>query len=151
MKLRTTERTGIMHANSPFRHLKSEVHHPVRQADTQSQSYIERARKTREMLRSMTPEKLLEVIKLRNNLTLFEALDLAKQGYLIVPNDIYDRILMEARDEVLKQLYGTWTRTGTLVIYEKPDKPFGEFVEFDGIRFSVPKQLQGKVNCALAL
>ena len=143
----------MMQAGNPFRHLKPEVHEPVRQSDATAQSYQERARRTREMLRDMTVEQLLEVIEFRQDLTFFQALALAKrEGKLIVPNDVHDKILMETKDkEVLRQLYHFRKLTGTLVVYEKPDKPFGKTVEFEGILFSVPEQFQGKSNCALAI
>src|SRR3989338_6876483 len=120
-----------LNANSRFNRFAPEVHQLVRQADTQSQSYIEKARRTREMLRGMTVDQLLQVIEFKRDLTFFQALELAKQGYLIVPNDIHDIILTEMLDQkLLLKLYSNGKWTGTLVIYEKPDEPFGENVTF---------------------
>jgi hypothetical protein len=42
-------------------------------------------------------------------------------------------------------------RTGTFLVYEAPEQPFGEQVRFGGIKFNVPKEFQGKVNCAFVL
>ena len=112
---------------------------------------LERLRARREMLRSMTPEKALEVIEFHKGLNLFQALALAKkEGRLIVPNDVHDKILIETKDEeYLRQNYPVWT--GTLVIYEAPGKPFGEQLVFQGINFKVSTQFRGKVNCALVI
>ncbi len=124
---------------------------------------LERLRARREMLRSLAPEKARDIIEFHKGLTFFEALALAKQeGKLIVPNDINDRILTETTDEQylsLRQNYPVWT--GTLVIYEAPDKKFGEQVVFSwkdihtkvnySISFLVPEQFQGKTNCALVI
>ena len=157
----TTKRIPVTHANSGFRRFKTEVHHPVREAEAKNQSYLERARKTREMLRGMTVKQLLELIELRPSLDFFEALGLAKQGYLVIPNDIYNKILTETEDKtVIMQLYRNWKWTGTLVIYEWQDKPFGEkvfctFKDYSelvySISFQIPEQFRGMKNCALAL
>ncbi len=144
-------------ADKRFGRYKSEVAQPVRQADVTG-TELERLRARREMLRSMTPEKALQVIGFHKGLNFFEALELAKrEGKLIVPNDVHDRILNETKDEgYFKENYPVWT--GTLVIYEKPDKPFGKKVNFGwrddnslkySISFQVPEQFRGKTNCAL--
>ena len=138
-------------ADNRFRRYGSMQPQAVRQADVTGQSYIEQARKARQMLREMTPAKALEVIEFRQGLNLFQALALAKrEGMLIVPNDVHDRILMETTDQrYLEQNYPVWT--GTLIIYEEPDVPFGNKVVFQGLTFIVPEQFQGKVNCALVI
>ena len=125
--------------------------HEVRKPDVIGQSYLEQARKVREMLRSMKPDAVSQIIEFRKGLTAFEVLALAKtEGRLIVPNSVHDGILTKTKDEeYLKQNYPVWT--GTLVIYEAPDKPFGEQLVFGDITFQVPEQFQGKVNCALVV
>ena len=178
------EARGIAHdplldADNRFRRYSPMDKHEVRQADITSQSYIEQARRTREMLRSMKPETVKQVIEFHKDLTVFEALALAqREGKLIVPNDVHDRILTETGDEkYLRENYPVWT--GTLIIYEAlsagpknadnichdsrdkaPDKPFGKEVVFSwkddkdveySISFKVPKQFRGKRNCALVV
>ncbi len=166
MKTRKERRVAdvpiTMRANDPFGRYGPMGSHEVRQADVTGQSFAERVKRTREMLRSLEPEKARDIIEFRGDLNLFQALALAKrEGKLIVPNDVHDRILTETKDmKLLKQLYGAWVRTGTLVIYEKPDKPFGKKVNSGwednnnlkySISFQVPKQFRGKVNCALVI
>ncbi len=170
-------------ADRRFGRFKKEDPHEVRQADVTGQSYAEQARKARQMLRSMDPEKVKQVIEFHRDLNFFQALALAKQeGRLIVPNDVHDRILTETKDpeersslgdrdfnrsreicsteqtdrdrrsrdeQYLRQNYPVWT--GTLVIYEKPNAPFGEKVVFEGITFIFPEQFRGKINCALVV
>ena len=128
--------------------------HEVRKADVTGQSLAEQVKKTREMLREMTPEKALEIIEFHCDLNFFEALALAKQeGRLIVPNDVHDRILTKLTgrkdQKYLEENYPVWT--GTLVIYEKPDTPFGEQVVFQGITFIFPEHFRGKRNCVLVV
>ncbi len=149
-----------MRANYPFKRFNPEVAQPVRQPDVTGQAYHEQVKRTRQMLRSMTPEQVLEVIEFHRDLTFFEAFALAqKEGKLIIPNDVHDRILTETTDEqYLRQNYPVWI--GTLVIYEVPDKKFGKNVVFSwkdnndieySISFEVPKQFRGKANCALVI
>ncbi len=138
---------------------KPESSHVVRQADVTGQSYAEQVKRTKEMLRSMTPEKALEVIEFHKGLTFFEALALAKrEGSIIVPNFVHDGILTETTDhEYLKQNYPVWT--GTSVIYEAPDKKFRDIITFGwdhnkinySISFKVPEQFRGKANSALVV
>ncbi len=133
----------------------------VRQPDVTGQSYQEQARKAREMLRSLAPEKELELIEFRQGLNLFEALLVAqRENLLIVPNNIHDRILNETINiELLKQPYKCRVWTGTLIIYGAPDKKLGKEVVFsydnNGVQYSVsfqiPKQFQEKTNCALVI
>ena len=143
-----------------FGRYKHEIEKAVRQPDVTGQAYHEQVKRTREMLRSMTPEKALQIIEFHKGLNLFEALALAqREGKLIVPNDIHDGILTKTTDqEYLKQNYPVWT--GTLVICEAPDKKFGEQVvsrwkdDNDvkcSISFTVPKQFRGLRNCALVI
>ncbi len=130
----------------------------IRAPDVTGQSYVEQVKRTRQMLRSMTLENALEVIEFRHDLDFFEAIASAKrEGKLIVSNDIHDRILTETKD---RQFYKSLVLTGTLIIYEAPDKQFGKEVNFGwennsnlkySISFQVPKQFQGKVNCALVV
>ncbi len=144
-------------ADNPFRRYGEIKRYEVRQADVTGQSFAERVKRTRQMLRSMKPEAVKQVIEFHKGLTFFEALALANRaGGLIVPNDIHDRILVGTKDLIyLRQNYPVWT--GTLVIYEAPDKKFGKKVVFswehDKVTFSfeVPKQFRGKKNCALVL
>ncbi len=142
--------TTVIRANDSFKRFKPEPSYEVRKPDVTG-TEIDQLRARREMLRGMTPEKALEVIEFHRDLNFFQALALAKQGgKLIVPNDVHDRILMETADqEYPKQNYPI--RTGTLVIYEKPDKPFGEEIFFQGITFNIPQQFRGKTNCALVI
>ncbi len=144
----------VTRANDKFSRYGPLDKHIVRQPDVTGQSYAEQARKAREMLRSMDPEKVKQVIEFHRDLNLFQALALAKrEGRLIVPNDVHDRILTETKGKKDKKYfeenYPLWT--GTLVIYEAPDEPFGKQVVFEGITFKVPKQFRGKVNCALVV
>ncbi len=146
-----------MAAAKPFGRYGPLESHEVRQPDVTGQSLADQVKRTRQMLREMTPEKVLEVIEFHKGLNLFEALALAKEeGKLIIPNDIHDRILNERTDmQYLEQNYPVWT--GTLVIYEKLDMPFGEHIWVqsdmfdDSISFTVPEHFQGKVNCALVI
>ncbi len=108
----------------------------------------------------MTPEQALQVIEFHGDLNFFQAVALAKrEGKLIVPNDVHDRILTETKDEkYLEQNYPVWA--GTLIVYEAPDKPFGKKIvsswEDDNsvrysISFTIPEQFRGKTNCALVV
>ncbi len=126
----------------------------------------DRLRARRQMLREMTPEQAIQVMHryivttFGSGLTFFEALALAKrEGKLIVPIDVHDRILTEIEDEALiKRLYSASGWTGTLIIYEKQGEPFGNKVFFSwqddnvySISFIVPKQFLGRLDCALIL
>ncbi|MBS3068579.1 hypothetical protein J4450_07775 [Candidatus Micrarchaeota archaeon] len=157
----STEPTKLA-ASDTFRRFKPEPTHEVRRQEVVG-SRQEAIKRTREMLRSMTAEQLLQVIEFHKDLNLFEALALAKrENKLIVPNVIHDKILTETKDKkLLRKLYGGWKWTGTLVICEAPDRPFRKKVTFSwkdensnikySVSFRVPKQLQGKANCALAI
>ncbi len=150
----------LLMADKPFGRYGSMQPQAVRQPDVTGQSYIERARRTREMLRSMDPEKVKQVIEFHKDLNFFQALEVAKrESKLIVPNSVHDGILAETKDqEYLEENYPVWT--GTLIIYKAPSKPFGEKVVFSwkdvndlksSISFTVPKQFRGKKNCALVI
>ena len=149
----------VTRANATFGKYKKEDAQPVRQLDVTGQTFIEQVKKTRQMLRDMDPETVKQVIEFHTDLTVFEALALAKrEGKLIVPNGVHDRILTETKDEVyLRQSYPVWT--GTLIIYEEPDEKFGKKVvyswEADKVKYSVslevPKQFRGLRNCALVV
>ncbi len=110
---------------------------------------LQKLRQLREMLRSMPPEAVLTHIEFYRNLTLFEAVALAKsEGKLIVPNDVVDGILTKTKYPL------PTARNGTLVIHEAPDQPFGEHIIQDGfsldsVTFTVPTQFRGKTNCVL--
>ncbi len=149
-----------LRANDPFQRFKPESHQAVRRPDVTGQSYAEQARRTREMLRSLTPEKARDIIEFRGDLNLFQASAVAKrEGKMLVPNDVHDRILMETKDKgLLVQFYGNWLWTGTLVIYVAPGKKFGKNIVFSwednvkySISFQIPKQFRGKTNCALVI
>ena len=150
----------IVSASNVFGRFKREGRHEVRQPDITGQTYIEQVKRTREMLRSMKSDAVSQIIEFRRDLNFFEALALAKEeGKLIVPNDVHDRILTETKDkEFLLQNYPV--RTGTLIIYEAPDKPFGEQVVFSwkddsdekySVSFTIPEQFRGRANCALVI
>ena len=142
---------GQTQASDPFGKYKRETVHKVRTPGVTGQSLAERVKRAREMLRSMKPEVVSQIIEFHKDLNLFQALALAKQeGKLIVPNFVHDGILTETTDQrYLEQNYPVWT--GTLIIYEEPDVPFGKKVLFQGLTFTVPEQFQGKANCALVI
>ncbi len=68
-----------------------------------------------------------------------------------------DRDRRSRDKKYFEENYPLWT--GTLVIYEKPDKPFGKEVNFGwednglnySVSFKIPKQFQRKTNCALVV
>lgn len=144
------QRPSTTHADKIFGKYRREDHRVVRPADV-SLDLPRDLRQRREMLRRMTPEQALAVIEFYGDLDFFQALELARrEGKLIVPHDVHDRILTEtSSDRYLIRVYPV--RAGTVVIYEAPDKPFGMFVEFEGILFDVPEQFRGKTNCALVV
>ena len=141
-----------------FSRYKEEEPHIVRQFDSTATA-ISDLRTKRKMLRVRDPEMAKTMIEVRRDLNFFEAVELAqKEGRLIVPHDVHDRILMETEDiEFLRRLYGAVMWTGTIIIYEAPDKSFKDKVIFGwednnvvySISFTVPEQFRGKINCAL--
>src|SRR3989338_1323571 len=117
----------VVQANGRFGRFAPEVHREVRQAQITG-SELERLRQRRQMLREMTPEQLLQVIEFRHErLTFFDALELAKQGYLIIPHDINHKIVTKINNtEFCRKNYHRPVWTGTIIVYEEPDTPFGE-------------------------
>lgn len=94
-------------------------------------------------------------IEFHTGVSAFGALFLAKkEGRIILPNDVHDRILEDERITYLEQYYPVWT--GTVVIYEASDKKFEKRVVFEYdegnfISFDVPTCFRGKKNCALVV
>ena len=141
-----------------FGRYKGESEHVVRTPETTATT-ISDLRTKRKMLRALDPETVKTMIEVRKDLNFFEAVEIAKkEGTLIVPNDIHDRILMETGDiDFLKQLYKGLIWTGTIIIYEEPNRKFKDKVVFEwkhnkvkySISFTVPEQFRGKTNCAL--
>ncbi|MGI0134135.1 MAG: hypothetical protein ACREBW_04170, partial [Candidatus Micrarchaeaceae archaeon] len=58
---------------------------------------------------------------------------------------------MQVDGPILRRELHEWIRTGTLTVYEKPDRKLGETIEFQGIIFKVPKEHQGRKNIALSI
>src|SRR3989338_417917 len=126
MKLRTAKYPAITRAGDPFSRFKDMKKHDVRQADAKGQTYTERVERTKEMLREMPVHQLKQVVEFRSSLNLFRALELARQSHLIVSHSLHDKLLMETTYEnYADKNYVNNVWTGTLVIYEAPDKPFG--------------------------
>src|SRR3989338_2522399 len=79
---------GRLEAGSRFGRYKDLERHEVRKLEVTGQSFSERVQKAREMLGSMIPEQVKQVMEFYRDLTVFEALALAqREGKLIVPND----------------------------------------------------------------
>ncbi len=153
----SAEPPAIIMAQGRFGKYKKEDSHGIRQAEA-SGDEIQRLRQLREMLRGMTPEQAMQVMEFHKGLNVFEALTLAKrEGALIVPNYVHDRILTETVDTAFLRSYPVWT--GTVVIYAAPGKAFRKrFVsswEDEGARYSVsfdiPLQFRGKKDCVLVV
>ncbi len=116
------------------------------------ETVLGKLRYAREVLVDMTPQQAFDSMEFHQKLTLFEAMQLAETaGKLIVPNLVLDRVLFNL-------LYPVWS--GTIVVSEAPNKPFGEHVDYmwedieknsHSIRFEVPKEFRRKVNCALVV
>jgi hypothetical protein len=133
---------GILAASSRFGRYKPEKEELARLPEV-SGNELEQLRRKRELLLSMSPEQAFSVIEFHDRLNVFEALALAKkEGKLIVPNLVHDRILSGTKEE-----YSVWA--GTIVIYEAPGKPFGEQITNYGISFTIPKIYRGLADCAL--
>ena len=152
--------SAVTRANDPFRRFNPEPHQEVRPPIAKAKTLLEELRQRRDMLRSMDPEVAKTVIEVTGKMNFFQALVLAKRvGKLIVPNDVHDRILTETSDkDFLTQFYERTVFTGTLIIYEEPDTPFGEQIVYSwkyfddfSISFTVPEQFRGKTNCALVI
>lgn len=125
-----------------------------------SQFLAERIVRTRKTLRRLWPDNLLKMMEYWPPMNLFETLLVAqREGKMLVSNYVHDKILTGLDDESLIRFYGGGKLTGTLVIYETPDKPFGKQVVFTRednkinyyVFFTVPEQFQGKTNCALVM
>ena len=96
-----------------------------------------------------------------NGVPAWEAIERAdKEGKIIIPNCVHDRMLVETKHWKKPEINaGYWAWTGTGVIYEAPNKPFGEAVVFIwqnqkidySVSFTVPKQFQGMENCVLVV
>src|SRR3989338_8600786 len=123
---------AVTRASDPFRRYGSMDKHEVRLPQVKG-TELERLRQRRQMLREMDPETVKQVIEFHRELTLFEAFALAKrEGKIIVPNYVLDRIINETKHDELMQLCIIWLWTGTLIVYEAPGKPFGKAVKYDG-------------------
>jgi len=106
-------------------------------------------------------EKVETLVTDENGVPAWEAIERAnKEGKIIIPNCVHDRMLVETEHwekTEIKAGYSAWTGTG--VIYESPDKPFGDRVVFGwkdkqlqySVSFSVPKQFQGKRDSVLVV
>ena len=102
-------------------------------------------RTLRETLKTADPEQVRRMMEITKRMTLFEAVALAREtGRLIVSNFVHDGVL--TRTDAMYRV-----RTGTLIIYEAPNQPFGEFVVFEQTKFAVPAKFRGLKNCALAV
>lgn len=104
------------------------------------------------MFEMVSMETKIEVLrKYEDGVTFEEALRLA-EGKRLASNKQIDGILQDdALYKKYRDLFYCWT--GTLVIYEEPGKPFGEYVKdtYSGWIFDVPKEFQGQKNKALVL
>src|SRR3989338_1629046 len=149
-------------ASDTFRRYKPEESHEVRQPMARTKTPIEELRARREMLISMDPKKVKEIIEFHTKLNFFQALVLAKrEGKLMVPNSVHERILTETGciaynyeyARYLEQNYPAWT--GTIVIYEDKFHPFKDQFIFNDvfftISFAVPQRFRGKTNCMLVV
>ena len=147
----------VFMARSRFGRYKKEDRVEARQPDVH-RNEIQRLRDLRDMLRRMKPEDVMNMITVYNGLNVFEALALAnREGALIVPNSIHDRILTETNNPVFFKNSFVWT--GTLVIYEAPGRVFGETLIYAweqnnvqySISFNVPDKFRGRKDCALVV
>ncbi len=105
--------------------------------------------------------KVFTMATKENGLTMWDAIERAnKEGYIIIPNQVHDRMLVETdffKTPGIKEGYPAWT--GTLVIYTNPDTPFNDNViynwEHDNVFYSIsiniPEIYKGKVNSALVI
>ncbi|MEW6035725.1 MAG: hypothetical protein AB1529_03875 [Candidatus Micrarchaeota archaeon] len=149
---------AITLAQGRFGRYKKDNAQPIRQAET-SGDELQELRQLREMLRSMTPEQAIQVIEFRRGLNAFEALA-KREGALIVPNFVHDRILTETDYAFLSKnypLYPVWT--GTAVLYKPGGKPFGKRFVFSwreddarySVSYNVPHRFQGRKDCVLVV
>ena len=164
MKSRSTRhRTAlshVLHASDIFRRFSPEVAQSVRRPDITNQSYLEQAKKARQMLREMKPGQVLQMIEVHKDLEFVDALELAKrENKIIIPNYAAAKILeiLRYQENDPRPSFMLWS--GTLIIYEKPDEPFEDKIVFTWqhasiyytIVFDIPEQFRGKRNCALVV
>ena len=152
---------GSTSADKPFGRYGPMDKHEVRKPDVKHQSYLDQARKAREMLKDMAPDKVLQLIEFHKGLNFFQALALAqREEKLIVPHYVHHRIITETAAGGSPNVYKYFMFTGTLLVCEAPNEPFGKKVVYNlevvGNNsyvpyFKIPKKFQGKVNCALVL
>ncbi len=86
-----------------------------------------------------------------------EALSRTLLGSLAKAKDIHTKLLslkeqmLILRDPkkapVFESSAPAWTNTG--IVYEAPDKPFGEYVKFEGMLVEIPLSFRGSINMAL--
>ena len=148
---------AVLMARRRFGRFKPEERVSTRRADV-SGDELQRLRDLRKMIRDMKPEDVLNMITVYPKLNVFEALALAKrEGALIVPNVIHDRILNETRNPDFFRNSSVWT--GTMIIYESPGKVFEETLvhvwKYDkvqySISFNIPDKFRGNEGCALVV
>lgn len=80
-----------------------------------------------------------------------EAIKLAKAKEIeLLSNQEVDAILQDdAEYNKYETVFPCWV--GTLLIYEKPNTPFGKYVSFCDWKIQIPRKYQGKMNCALKI
>ena len=148
--------SAVLMARRRFGNFKTEPRVSTRRADV-SGDQIQRLRDLREMIETMNPEDVMNMITFYPKLNVFEALALAnREGALIVPNVIHDRILTETNNPVFLNNPPVWT--GTLLIYEAPGRAFGETLVYVwehtvqySISFNIPDEFRGRKDCALVV
>jgi len=149
--------SAVLMARRRFGNFKTEPRVSTRRADV-SGDQIQRLRDLREMIETMNPEDVMNMITFYPKLNTFEALALAKrEGALIVPNSTYDRILTETSNPNFLNNSFVWT--GTLILYEVPGKVFGETLVYVwvhdnvqySISFNIPDEFRGRKDCALVV
>ncbi len=107
--------------------------------------------------------KVFTMATKENGLTMWDAIERADNAaYIIIPNQVHDRMLVELdffKTPGIEEGYAT--RTGTLVIYTKPDTPFSNALTYSwedssskttySINVDIPEKFIGKVNSALVI
>ena len=93
----------------------------------------------------------------------WEAVGMAGDRKVIIPNAVHDRILLGSEPGVKSGITGCYSAwTGTAIIFESPGERFRESVEYnwrfdfgDGATFSltfqVPEKFRGKTGCAMVI
>ena len=98
---------AVLMARSRFGRFKPEERVPIRRADV-SGDQIQRLRDLREMIETMNPEDVMNMITFYPKLNVFEALALAnREGALIVPNSTYDWVVAQLRPSSDVMFYST--------------------------------------------